>query len=714
VTQYRGRAIVLPIAVVLAVAVWGTGPAHAQKRVRPTLKRPTMRARAIAAPNLSSAAGVNAAVREVLAQKRVSKQKSTAYASRISQLPITLQKDLLGRTSKKYSQVMVVELLPLEVVRATTMRKFFKLFVISRIWPDQGARGTWAYVMGLNFNNNCKVLFDGVQAESYYLECAEFFPKSMAFKVPSGASLGSMHDVAVKDLAADTTTGSVEFKVVAPRGYRGYWGWKFSNFSWQNIPWEMYRDYFGASNVQYADGTHKPAAQSWYDAAYKKAGRGGNCYGMSVSSLRLRNNELNTYWHAWFDNPANNQDYVWDYPWQTETRQTVQEDQGAWYTQEVLDVHTNLYSTQSHRDCFNRAASLVNYWSNRPVLVIWAPNWGHTMVPYSTEVAGDDRKIIVWDNNNPYSETETGSPDPSVATVHWAANTFSYGGADKGVCLSYDECTPANPHLPGSAYGGPGSETVVMAVEPGTKLSQITDEAGRKFFNPDGTVNQNPGTRIPFSMYMPPLVQAARRTVQPRLRLGAAKPAAPRASVPSNGPSLYLFGRASGKSLTFNIAGQGTKQVNCFMRGQVLDLRAAGAGDLRMSNLLQTNHRVEVLNPAALQPTKVSLMRTRQAGDRVFELENLQNLGTQNLRLTPAADGSRLDVEAAPGAKFDLLLRGPVGQGQQQTRFGNVAIQGQTRAVMRPDSWGNLLGGGLRLELRNLRTNRLERQMRIR
>ncbi|MGI5819401.1 MAG: hypothetical protein ACOX9R_15035, partial [Armatimonadota bacterium] len=425
----------------------------------------------------------------------------------------------------------------------------------------------------------------------------------------------------------------------------------------------LYAHYFGASTVEYANGTHRPAAQAWFDSAYTRAGAGGNCYGMSVSSLRVKNHQYDHMFHAsYFQNAATAQSHVWWYPWNDTTRETVQQQQGAWYTQEVLDVYVNLANNQTPRDVFNRAQSLVGQATNRPVLVYWAPTWGHAVVPYATETDGNTRRIICYDNNNPFRRTETGSIDPDVATVDWAANTFSRGSANTAQLFSYQECTPANPHLPGAEYGGPGANTVVAVLSNTANVQQITDENGRTFFNPDGSINENPGTRIPNSAYLPPLVQIP---PQPRViqrppigQIGQLAQLQP----PPDAPHIFVFGEASGKSLTFNVAGQGAKQMDLFSNGRIFSVQSTGAGQIQASNLLQ-QPRLVLLNAQGVAPTQLQFIRSTAAGDRVFQLQNLRNLGAQQLELVPNVQGTELEVLGPPNLQFNLGVLGPVGQG---------------------------------------------------
>lgn len=49
--------------------------------------------------------------------------------------------------------------------------------------------------------------------------------------------------------------------------------------------WEMFRQLFGASNVEFSNRDHRPAAQDFFDHNYVPVGRGGSCNGFSATSM---------------------------------------------------------------------------------------------------------------------------------------------------------------------------------------------------------------------------------------------------------------------------------------------------------------------------------------------------------------------------------------------------------------------------------------------
>lgn len=645
----------------------------------------------------------------VLKQHKVRGQDRTAAMDKFKSLPAGLQNSIVATIKPEYARLVNGDQLVMTKANAQWVRDHLQLaFLISSIWPSQGIPSGWSYAFGTSFNDDCKVYVDGVQVPTYYLDWnMEFFPRSLAFEIPEGASLGVEHAVQARNATAGKQTGDFMYEIIAPRSYRGIWGWKFSNFSDNNIPWHLYSNYFGANSVQYANGTHRPAAQAWYDSAYKGAGGGGNCYGMSVSSLRIRNDNFSHMnWATWLNAPANYHSLLWDYDWQTETKETVQQMQGSWYTQEQLAAYGTADAAQDARGTYNRVAQLVTNSTNRPVLVYWGNGWGHTVVPYAVRVNGDAHEMLIYDNNHPYSMIETGNVDPNVATVNWAANTFSCEGGNSATAVSYEEVTPANPHLPGSEYGGPGSATSVLVVAGGIKVNQITDEGGRRLFNSDGSRNTNPNTSIPNATILYPLVQGPVLR-GPLLRGPTINGLQLARRIPADAPTTFVFGSSVGKSLLVSLNGTGQAQCGFFQPGSVVLATTNGAGEMKLNNVLSNTFAVEALNPAGLQLTGVQFIRSTPAGDRLFDLRNLRGLDANTLRLTPLRDGRQLDVQGGPGLQFDLRLEGPIGQGAGVRNFSNVALQANAKLLLQPVNWKQLGTTGLQIQLFSTKTNTL-------
>ncbi len=644
---------------------------------------------AFAAPPRPSLTTVSPSVlafqfRSALSARGVSASDQASRLTDFQKLPIDLQSTIIEQLPAKSSGVTTAIAHPSAGLGSGGKVRPLA-FGISTVSPDPAEAGKWNTALGFHLTKTCTVSIDGTPVPTQYFDCPPDYPQSLSFYIASTVTVSpAEHKLTVTDAATGATGGPFLLSIIAFRGYRGTSGWQFSNFGDSTIPWEMYRDYFGAAAVE--DGNHKPLPGAWsyYTYVYKGAGGGGNCYGMSVSSIRFLNQALTSYWKTWFATAPNAFPILYDYPKPsgTQTHQTVQEYQGSWFTQEVLDVHNKLSATQNTWTAFQRATGTGT--TKKPVFLLWGSGWGHAVVPYSWQWGtGDDCQLFVYDNNNPYHADETNGPNPNIYHLAWDSGAFTcdYSGVGKIECLSYDEVTPPTPHLPGKKYNGPGSDAVVVSAGPGTNVSQITDEAGHTLFLPNGQINQNPSTRIPLASRVDPLMDFTRGTngfFTPR--------------VPQNLPAVFVFSQAIGKSLTFTLAsgGSATKQLNLFMNGLIFQLQTAGSGKLRAFALLRPTRGFEILSPATLRPISVDVMGNQPSGDRVFQMRNLTGLTVQSLFLRPAVDGSRLDIQTTPGFRFNLNLLGPMGRGQGQASFTGVAVQPNLHAVVGADNWGNL------------------------
>ncbi len=317
----RSHALRLPSALALTCLVFTFAGSSAfaadsgRRLALPAIQvSPALQARE-AALSLTPAARLQEFTR-LMQENNVAQQDRPQFSAQFQQLPDDLQMSILERTSPRVNSPVVSKLNTKYLGSAMASGAILAMLTPSgkAVVPDKGETGAWSYATGTGLNTNCKATLDGGQMESVYLNIPPFLPNSLFFRVPAGASRGVNHSLAVVNTSSSRTSAAIPYAVVAMRGYRGLYGWQFSNFGDPTVPWEMYRDYFGASAVQYSDGTHRPAAQTWYDHNYKGVGGGGNCFGMGLSSLRFRNHALISYWHTWFSTPPNAFPFVWNYP----------------------------------------------------------------------------------------------------------------------------------------------------------------------------------------------------------------------------------------------------------------------------------------------------------------------------------------------------------------------------------------------------------------
>lgn len=634
----------------------------------------------------------------LLATQSLTPDVQRQYVGEFKLLPLDLQQVIVNaQTSSAAKFSPVTQIRPIGRPIVINPGIIIPKFEIAEITPENdGQPGVWSLVFGSGFNINCKVLFNGSPVATQFISNYDATHHNvLAFKPPDNATLNMAHQIVVVN-AVQAQTPVFWYLIHARRGFRGNWGYQFGNFGDPQVSWQAYVDYFGHDAIYDAYGQVKPSAFWWYALTYSGVGGGGNCFGMSLSSQRWYHGTMSGLHHDWFWQPANYHYRTWDFPYCPETKETVQEDQGAQTSLEISTYVNTYWSTQDPRAAWTRIAGS----GKDTILCMWSATGGHAVVPFDTNTqVGNDFQIGLYDNNVPYAVDETSGPNPTIAHVDWGANTFAYGGYTKPVALTYDECIQP-PHLPANAAGSVGAlgatgvdpaNTSIVVVNGSTNVNQITDENGRHFYQGDGTLNQDPATRIPLSMPFVPMT---------------GHPARP------GDPKLFIFSNSHGKSLSFDLRGRQEKSLSAFAPGAVLGATGNGAGRLQLSNLGQITQGLKLLNPGQFNPTELRLINTRVPGERSFTLSNLPALTEAPISLAPSADGQALEIITAQPLQFNLKLSAPAARARQSSGVNQIILQAGQRALLEPTNWGNIQGG-VRLQLRSLQGNQLLSEQRL-
>ncbi len=566
---------------------------------------------------------------------------------------------------------------------------------ISSFYPPDGAKGEVALAIGRNFRSNTKIYFNNSLTTTYPITFwGTTLSTIIGFRVPSsGVSNGSSYPVYAKN---GTVKGNTKnFMVVAPRGYRGKYGWKVSNSGGPTIPWAVYRNYFGASAVEFPDGTHRPAAESWYHTRYKGVGGGGNCYGMSLSSLRVKHWNLTGLLHAswfvanrefnvwWYDTNRNN-DPVW---------QTVLEMQG---NQVAEPQHTLLWdriNNQSANAAWTMAKTICSqYKPHGCVMAVTRPGAGHAVVPYRVGPDGPTRQFIMYDNNNPYRTTETGGPDPTIGTNNRTANTFSWGSYNKVGIYDLPELLVA-PSLPAEAIGGGmglASQSSYLSVAKPARVNQITDELGNVFY-----VNGRPNTgrnQIPGAIQTEPLG----------------------GTTPRSYPNTWLFTRSNNKSFTMDIRRRDTRStaIQFVQKGLVADLSASGRNyKLTGQGVNSANAKLVLANPSNMTLQNLKLISIASPTEqRSFQLQRLNVTAGEGVEIGLTANKSALKLVNRTGQALTANVRLLVDKNNlhNATRALPIEIGASQSNIMRPESWQNIGGQNLTIERQTLTGTRLK------
>lgn len=254
-------------------------------------------------------------------------------------------------------------------------------------------------------NDNGNYTLSGLSSGTYRITPTRdgftFSPSSMSVSVPPSAT--------GRDFK---TTFVVDGYYPDPDGYQ------FKNRA-AYTSWEIFRDTFGASNVEYkilGRTIRKPAALRFFYSDYRRTGQNGNCSSMAASSMLLYkewtapsdflsrqgvNNTIqlpeppvnNGYWV----NTSDITKFIVRYQGYQLGRQ-VQRARSAAQGQSVTEMLTVLKSAIDGGLTEPQYISIRG--SNN------GPCAGHALMPYAYEEIGLQTRVYVYDSNHPYGDKQ--------------------------------------------------------------------------------------------------------------------------------------------------------------------------------------------------------------------------------------------------------------------------------------------------------------------
>ncbi|HUL00253.1 MAG TPA: hypothetical protein VLX29_05285, partial [Nitrospirota bacterium] len=278
-------------------------------------------------------------------------------------------------------------------------------------------------------------------------------------------------------------------------------GYGFRNNLGQ-VDWSLYEDVFSKDAVEWntPNGVvDKLAEWSFYAAVFVPGIEGGNCYGMSATSLRFykgaddfHNYEPSaTSVYAMQTNYALN-DPVWHNIEKYQGYQFGSEIQGA-FSAQSNDPVTTLNTVKD-------AMSLDGYSgvNKDPVILsMFGPKYAHAVVPYriietTTSDGAHVADIYIYDSNFKGDSQQVVSVDVTADTYSSAySNTVFKFGGNTGLVATASALNDTPPSLP---FSTPGVDILIVG---GTANMLTTDNVGRSLGYQNGNlVEQIPGGRL--------------------------------------------------------------------------------------------------------------------------------------------------------------------------------------------------------------------------
>ena len=288
--------------------------------------------------------------------------------------------------------------------------------------------------------------------------------------------------------------------------------WSFHNFNTASLTWDQFRDTFMGIPP-----TRDPLASGFdvlfYDQVYQSnLSKDGNCYGMSLLTLMVRQNgghlgvcaPVRQYaGDAGATPPAPN--YVYAGPSDDLVRRAINQMHGHQVNEATLQLTLQTIAIHKNHDG-SYAWDQVRYYKlrNDPTLVsitktLNPQDGGHTLVAYDATVVNGRNRIWVYDPNRTFANPDQAlwyNTGQNYIEMNGSAWSFDMGGAfwsgnpadwNSGNIL----ITPVSvtgPH--GRSPSSLGDQIIgrilneLLLTGDGASIAQVTDKAGKRLFRP--------------------------------------------------------------------------------------------------------------------------------------------------------------------------------------------------------------------------------------
>lgn len=494
-------------------------------------------------------------------------------------------------------------------------------------------------------------------------------------EVPAAAASG-LGAIQVTTPYGTVSTASDAFRV-QPYGFRAAWGYSFSNFRTEKLSWDLFRETYGSDQVEYTTPlgvVHSPTAALFYEFAFEELAKGGNCHGMTLSSLRLQEGDLGFDEYLPYDAST-----VYDLTGSvTRGSATGTDSLSPNKTERMINVcHGSQLSLEIllYIATHNRAGNPVKLVSElegslpRQLFITNDSLAGHTLIAYAVETSGNTSLIRVYDPNKPFDLTET-SDDSSYITVNRTNNTWSYPfDPDNNETWSgpflfqvpYDRY-PIPPTLPTDA----ADLGLVLFILGDAQAAQLSDGAGHTLFDAAGRVNRDPATQLPRALPLVPFTGASGRggffvapdpvtKALPRLSCevaGRAEGGKYHALMMGPGGAVYLLS---------NLDASPTTRDRIAVNPQTGEVELTGGSD--KSDLWLDVIRRRAVNGDPVEHDLSAAHLSVRAGDRIAFSQD------------PARPGLRVRNEGKQAAEFQLLMDTVSHEGRTRHTLGRFRVE---------------------------------------
>ncbi len=371
----------------------------------------------------------------------------------------------------------------------------------------------------------------------------DFSPWSSLFTPGQSTVIGKLK--LKVNLEGNEATATIDFPI---HGYmfRRDRGFSFPNFSSGYISFEQFAEFFGWGETTFwvfGERVPRPIPYLLWDII--PIGRGGNCTGMCVSAYNIAEDIARTSWRNYPNLPhavernhglAEPDKVLEDY---------IRKMQWWIVSMEFIRLFSTVIPARSNWDRWsNEMLEDIGTYGLPCYIIMFEDHTGnaHTVTAYAMEDLPDGRKLIrVYDSNKPFRYTEGWDDNSAIFIDPSRSNSWTYKMANGEIwgndwilaipigLLRGDPDLPGLEDLPELIF-----DWTFFALIGSAGSNQITDNEGHHSFTPEGELNIDLATGMPYCLPLPLPAEGTNSSVQMYY-------------VPPNSHQLDVSGRESGK-----------------------------------------------------------------------------------------------------------------------------------------------------------------------
>jgi hypothetical protein len=583
--------------------------------------------------------------------------------------------------------------------------------------PQGGQPGSLVTIDGAGFCPNAVVEFGNLHAVATPVSVNPAGTE-ITVRVPRLATDGPL---TVENIPAGSTIPSSSATSAQPvtiNSYRNVNGYQFHNYT-PHVVFSQLTEAFGEGQTYISVNLcivgctihiRNPLAQSLnavVNAAIGGSASGGACFGFSLSTQRILlgqksfsdfpNNSNGTIYGL--DSPAGPSGPLTDYINAMAASQFSGTFLHHWLSQ--VASHIGDGGSASAQDVYGEIQSILAQ-GRYPMISLRDGSKGHEVVAYNLEGTPGNYFIDVYDSNDQFQSAENSDADFHQTAVNesrisvdsrgdWSLQSTTMQGGMPGLVVTDPASLPQDPPMITSLSGlvdlffgsaGPGDPIGTGAAgPPPSTVTQLSDSSGHTLYNPDGSLNTSPATRLDASPYAP--------------LVAGSDPAAPASARPQE---IVVANAKSALHATVSETGPGTDTHTFLGPGLVAQVSTPASPGVTDTLTIVPSGGAGLATSATSKPVNLTLTAAHGDGARAAEISTTATRGGGVTATFNAARSGLTLVNQGKATTFRTTLS-DTEPGATPAAFesGPIRIGANSKATIESVRWNSLTGSTVKI-----------------